>query len=420
MQQDPGSIGTNASASWIGGEAVMNRSELPRSSGQWNARRLIIVGGVVLVAASAIFAAIYYGKGSAASSDASNGSLGAIPLVSARAPGLTAVSTTIEFTGAVYARYDMPIGTEGETGHISAIHVEAGDHVHAGQLLATLDESILRPQVARLQASLDEARANSALADAEYARAEGVKAAGALSAEDIEKRKAAAVTAAAEVKVAAAQLAEYQARLSHTEIRAPADGIILTRTAEVGQIATPGSTDLFRLARDGEVEMRGLAAEQDLPSLKVGQAASVYLSGIERSFPGKVRLLGAIIDPNTRLGEVRITLQPDSQLRPGAFSRAEVLVGRGERPVLPDTAVLSDEQGTYVYVVDGSSHVQRRSVHVGDTTPQGVVITQGLTGTERVVMTAGGFLRNGEQVNVAGSAAAAPAAGAGAAGTGAG
>ena len=399
-------MGTEAATDWIGGETGANRGELPASSRWWSARKLVISGVALLVGALAIVAAVYYTQ-SSSTTDTANGSLGAIPLVTARVPGLTAVSTTIEFTGAIFARYDMPIGTEGETGRITAIHVEAGDHVHAGQLLATLDPSVLRPQVERLQASLDEARANSALADAEYARAEGVQAAGALSAEDIQKRKATAITSAAEVKVAAAQLAEYQARLAHTQVRAPADGLILTRTAEVGQIATPGSTDLFRLARDGEVEMRGLAAEQDLPSLKVGQAASVYLTGIERSFPGKVRLLGAVIDPQTRLGEVRISLPPDPALRPGAFSRAEVLVGRGERPVLPDTAVLSDEQGTYVYVVDGSSHVQRRAVHVGETTAQGVVITAGLTGTERVVMTAGGFLRNGEQVNVAGAAAAA-------------
>ncbi|MEJ0007333.1 MAG: HlyD family efflux transporter periplasmic adaptor subunit [Steroidobacteraceae bacterium] len=110
-----------------------------------------------------------------------------------------------------------------------------------------------------------------------------MEAAGALSKEDIEKRRAAAVTADALVKVAAAQLAEYQARLAHAQVRAPADGVVLTRSAEVGQIVTPGGNAMFRLARGSEVEMRALVAEQDLPSLRVAQSANIYLTGVEKT-----------------------------------------------------------------------------------------------------------------------------------------
>ncbi|MEJ0007334.1 MAG: hypothetical protein WDM77_13450 [Steroidobacteraceae bacterium] len=120
---------------------------------------------------------------------------------------------------------------------------------------------------------------------------------------------------------------------------------------------------------------------------------------MKKPFVGKVRLLGAVIDPQTRLGEVRITLQPDPQLRPGAFARGEVVVGKGERPVLPQTAVLSDEKGTYVLVVNANHRVDRRDVHVSDTNSHGLVISAGLTGQEQVIMTAAGFLRLGERVN---------------------
>src|ERR1700679_229074 len=88
-------------------------------------------------------------------------------------------------------------------------------------------------------------------------------------------RRPAAVTAAAKVKVAAALLAEAQARLARAVVRAPTDGIILTRNVEVGQTATPGGEALFRLSENGEVELRGQVAEQDLPLLKVGQAVNV-------------------------------------------------------------------------------------------------------------------------------------------------
>ena len=246
-------------------------------------------------------------------------------------------------------------------------------------------------QVNRLAASLEQAKAQAALSAAEYKRAQGVEAAGALSAEDIEKRRATSVTDAANVKVVAAQLAEAEARLARTRLSAPVDGTVLTRSAEVGQIAAPGGPTLFRVASGGEVEMRGQIAEQDLARVKVGQPATVYLTGITQPFSGAVRLLGAVIDPATRLGDIRITLKPDPALRPGAFARAEVTVDKAQRPVLPQTAVLADSNGSYVLIVNEANKVERHAVHVSGVTDAGAVISDGLTGKERVVATAGGL-----------------------------
>jgi HlyD family secretion protein len=323
-----------------------------------------------------------------------------VPLVTVMAPVVKEVTASVSFTGAIAARYDMPIANEGDTARIVGVYVEAGDHVRKGQLLAKLDDSVMIPQVNRLAASLEYARATADLSAAEYKRALGVQAAGALSAEDIEKRRATAVTDAANVKVAAAQLAEAQARLGRTRVTAPIAGTVLTRHAEVGQIANPGGDALFRVASGGEVEMRGQIAEQDLAQVKVGQPATVYLTGLARPFQGHVRLLGAVIDPLTRLGDIRIALEPDPALRPGAFARAEVTIAKARRPVLPNTAVFSDDNGSYVFVVDAEGHATRRAVRVADTSADGVVIASGLTGNERVVRTAGGFLREGEAVNV--------------------
>jgi HlyD family secretion protein len=272
--------------------------------------------------------------------------------------------------------------------------------VRRGQVLATLDTSVLRPQVARLAASLAEARAQAELSEAEYKRALGVQASGALSAEEIERRRAASVTAAAQVEVAAAQLAEARARLYRTELRAPDDGLVLTRSAEVGQFPTPGGEPLFRLSRGNEVEVRAQLAEQDLPRVAVGQPVVVRLTGIADAFKGRVRLIGPVIDPVTRLGWMRVALEPHPQLRPGAFARGEVAVGDARRAVLPQTAGLSDSNGTYVMIVGADGKVARRSVTVVDTIPQGVVIGTGLRGDERIVATAAAFLREGEAVKV--------------------
>ena len=98
--------------------------------------------------------------------------------------------------------------------------------------------------------------------------------------------------------------------------------------------------------------------------MKVGQAVNVRLTGKSKVYPGRVRLLGAVIDPQTRLGMVRVSLAPDPNLRPGAFARAEVTVSNAQRIVLPQTAVLTDDKGSYVLVVDSDDKIERRPVHV--------------------------------------------------------
>jgi RND family efflux transporter MFP subunit len=321
-----------------------------------------------------------------------------VPTVSVTQVGISSMPTTVSIIGTIAARYDMPIGVEGDGGRVAAIYVEAGDHVKRGQVLARLNVSVLLPQVANLEAALEQARAEAELAAAEYRRAQAVGASGALSAEETERRRSSAVTAAAKVKVAAAQLAEAQARLARAEVRAPSDGIILTRNVEVGQTATAGGEALFRLSEGGEVELRGQVAEQDLPLLKVGQTVSVQLTGGTHLYEGTVRLLPAVIDPQTRLGMARVALRPDPNLRPGAFARAEVTVSNAERAILPQTAVLSDEKGTYVLIVNADNKVERRAVRVSGIVQNGVGIAEGVAPKDQVVATAGPFLQEGELV----------------------
>jgi len=324
-----------------------------------------------------------------------------VPTVTVVSPSASTAPTTVSIIGTIAARYDIPIGVEGDGGRVSAIYVEAGDHVKSGQLLARLSSSVLQPQVGSLAASLEQARAEAELAKAEYERAVAVGVAGALSAEETERRRSTAVTAAAKVKVAAAQLAEAQARLDRAEIRAPADGVILTRTVELGQTVAAGGPALFRLAKGDEVELRGEVSEQDLPLLKLGQPATVNLTGAAQSYTGRVRLLGAVIDPQTRLGMVRIALNPDPNLRPGAFARADVTISNAARAILPQTAVLTDEKGSYVLIVDAEGVVERRDVRVSGIVANGVTIASGLAGSERVVANAGAFLEPGEIVRPA-------------------
>lgn len=366
-----------------------------------NTRRKWMLGAAVAAVVIAVAAAVWMSKASSPKAMAPLASRASIPLVSVVTPGIQPVSTQVTFTGTIEARHQLPIGNSGDTGRIVAVYVQVGDHVRRGQLLAKIDDSVLAPQVAQLTAALDQARAQAALSAAEYRRGVAVGPAGGLSAQDIEKLQATSTMDAANIKVVAAQLAVMRAKLALTRIVAPVDGIVLSRNAEVGQIAGAGGSALFALEDAGQVEMIGQVAEQDMADLKVGQTASVYLIGNPHPFAGRIWLLGAVIDPQSRLGEVRIALTPNPALRPGAFARSSVTLERAERPVLPQTAVMADSAGSYVYVVGRNGEVQRRTVQVGSVIPAGVVIEDGLSGRERVVSMDGGFLHGGEKVSIA-------------------
>lgn len=387
-------------------QPVMTDPETPGAGGgRWRTPTLI-GGGVLAVALVGWLILRPHGAAQAATTE-KNGSV--TPLITVVVPQLGPVPTTVSVTGQISARNDVPIGVEGDEGRIAAVLAEPGDRVHKGQVLARLNPVTAQTQVDSAAASLDELKATAAVAEAEWARTQ--RARDSFSVEEAERRRTSAVTAEAKVKAAEAQLADAQNRMAHTTVLAPEDGIVLTRTAEVGQVAVPGTTILFRLARNGEIELRGQVAEQEMPLLKVGQVAEVRLDGIAHPFAGKVWQIGAIIDPTTRQGMVRIALPAaDQNLRPGAFARADIQSGTTLGAIVPQTAVLSDEQGNYAMVVNAQQKIERRAVTVAGTRSEGLLVSAGLSNTDQVVAIAGAFLRIGEQVVVAQPVPMAPAA----------
>jgi hypothetical protein len=94
----------------------------------------------------------------------------------------------------------------------------------------------------------------------------------------------------------------------------------------------------------------------------------------------------------------RVSLAPDPNLRPGAFARADVTVSNADRAVLPQTAVLTDDKGSYVLIVNAQHRIERRTVHVSGILQNGVTIADGIGGKDQVVATAGAFLQEGELV----------------------
>jgi len=372
-------------------------------------RRRNIIIAAVAVAVLLLGAFLMFGSGKEdAAGEGANaaGGRGQIPTVSVIVPGRSQVARVVTASGALAARRDQPVGVAGEGGMVRAVLVDAGSWVSQGQVLATIDRSVQAQTAAQLAAQVQAARADAALAQNEFERSEALVGRGFVSKADLDRKRAARDAAVARVRVAQAQLGATRAQIGRLDIRAPTSGLILSRSIEVGQVVGPGAGALFRLAKGGEMEMKAQMSQQDLAFVKAGMPASVTPIGSDRSFSGSVWQVAPVIDPTSRQGEVRIAIPYDPAIRPGGFAEAKIAAGATTAPLLPQSAVLSDEKGNYVYIINGKNEVERRDIKIGNVDDQGVTIAQGLSGQESVVLSAGPFLNPGQKVSPRRQAAA--------------
>lgn len=364
--------------------------------GDRRGRRLIwVVAGAALALMVGLWFLMHRG-GDPMAADAAAASQA--PVVSVITPGRATITERINATGVLAARREMPVGVVGEGGAVTRVLVEPGQWVRAGQALAVIDSSVQNQQAASLAAQIGVANANARLAQSNLDRSLKLVARGFVSKADVDRLTSTRDAAAAQVAVARAQLAESRARNRRLGIVAPADGLVLSRSVEPGQVVGNGSGVLFRIAKDGQFEMLARLSEDDLARIRVGAPATVTPVGAASAFTGQVWQISPVIDPQTRLGQARIALNYAPQLRPGGFANATLGGGATVAPRLPESAVLSDNQGAYVYVVGADNKVQRHGVTTGALTGDGIAIVSGLNGAERVVVRAGAFLTGGELV----------------------
>jgi HlyD family secretion protein len=364
-------------------------------------RRWLMIGAVVILAIVAIGVAMMMNRSATKAKDAqaAAASAGQVPSVTVVVPGRSEVGRTVTASGPLAAHRDQPVGIAGQGGRVISVAVDAGSWVRAGQTLAVVDRSVQAQLAAQLAAQVEAARANAALAQSNYERAIALQGRGFVSKAEIDSKRATRDAANAQVRVAQAQLAGTRAEIGRLNVVAPKAGLVLARNVEVGQIVSPGSGALFRLAEGGQMEMQAQLAQQDLVFVHVGMPVSVTPVGSDRSYPGTVWQVAPVIDPQSRLGMVRIALPYNPTIRPGGFAEAKITAGATTAPLLPQSAVLSDEKGNYVYIVNAKNEVERRDIKIGSVDESGVTIVAGLSGNEAVVLSAGPFLNPGQKIN---------------------
>jgi HlyD family secretion protein len=335
------------------------------------------------------------------------------------------IAQTLVVTGTLVARDEILVGAQIDGLRLDEYLVDIGDKVEKGQVLARLDRDMLDVQLAQNASSVAKAEAaiaqvNAAIAEAEASRvdaeaalkrAETLKKTGDVTLEIAQTRETAMRVADARLRaqnenlkvaqaertLAEAQKREIELRLARAEVRAPAAGIVASRTARVGQIVGMTGEPLFRLVRGGEVELEAQATEGRLHSVAPGQSVRVEVAGVEQPVEGRVRLVSPVIDPQNRLGIVKVSLPADRGLRPGLFARGAIETARREGVTAPHSAVLYGAAGARVQVVENDVVVER-PVTTGLQDERGVEIVNGLKPGDKVVARAGGFLREGDRI----------------------
>jgi len=327
-------------------------------------------------------------------------------------------------SGTLAAREEAQVAAQIDGLTIVEIDAEEGDSVAAGQILARLDRSQLDAQlaqndaattradaaIAQAKSAIEQAQAQVSWTESDYDRAvklgPQVMAAAAIEQRETAMRTARAQFASAQNALAVAEAdrksrdgerRELTVKLAQTDVKAPVSGVVSRRTARRGAAVGGAGEPLFRIIKDGAIDLEAEAPEQALPRLAVGMNAELALPGVADKVAGTVRLIGAEVDKASRTGKVRVALDPGARAHIGGFASAEITLTRSQGVGVPASAVARDATGARALVVrDGV--VEQRKVTVGVAEGDALEIAGGVHAGEMVVARAAAFLRPGDRV----------------------
>ena len=307
------------------------------------------------------------------------------------------IAGALAASGDLTAREEAAVLPEVNGYRVARVLADVGDYVRAGQTLVQLDPTLISSQVAQAEALAAQAEANALQAEDQANRVRDLDGQGVLSQEQIEQRRLQARAVRAQARAQAASLRDLRTRSGKLAVTAPVAGLILEKNVRPGDLSSGGATPWFRMARDGQVELSADLSEDDLTRIRVGQSATVTLpSGA--TVQGQVRLISPQIDPQTRLGQVRILLPVRSDIRVGGFARAVFADASGQALAVPETAIRYDADGASLMVVGSNNRVKRVMIQAGQRGSGLVQIIKGPPAGSRVVANAAALMLDGDLV----------------------
>jgi HlyD family secretion protein len=307
------------------------------------------------------------------------------------------MAQSLAASGLLIPREEAAVAAEVGGYLVDKVLVEEGARVSAGQELARLDPGLLLARIDQAKAGVAQAVALAEQARGEADRVKTFDARGVMSIEQVAAREFQAKTAEAAVAVARAQLEDLLSQERRLVVRAPVAGIVLERMVRPGDVASL-SEPMFRLARDGLLELDAEVPEDVLAGIAPGESATVSLPSGD-TIEGSVRLISPRIDPLTKLGRVRVSLAPHPQLRAGGYARATF--SRTGKPVaaVEEKAVQWEASGPRLITIDDNDLAHPVLVRIGVRDAGYVALEQGPPVGTRVALGSGVALLDGDRVN---------------------
>jgi HlyD family secretion protein len=268
--------------------------------------------------------------------------------------------------------------------------------VKRGQVLAVFSSETIAADLAVVQASVVEAEASLAEAKSNAARARQIQDTGALSQQQIQQLLTGEQTAAARLQAIRAQLKVQQLRVKNTQVAAPDDGVISTRSATVGAVVGSGQ-ELFRLIRKGRLEWRAEVPSSELTLINPGMGVELQVAGA--TVLGKVRVIGPSVDAQTRNGLVYVDLPANTSVKNGMFATGNFDLGSAQVLSVPQQSLVVRDGFTYLFYLTGD-RVTAQKVKTGKREGDRIEVVEGLKPEMQIVATGAAFLNNGDLVKV--------------------
>lgn len=309
----------------------------------------------------------------------------------------------IEAGGDIQPWHESQVSAEVGGLRLASVHVDLGDTVKKGQVLARLDAATVETDLDVANAHLAEVEALQSQAMATLERANRLVSSGGVSQQELTLYETQKQTAKARVDAARAQVKRQQLKLAFATIVAPDDGVISSCSASEGAFVQAGS-ELFRLIRQGRLEWRAEVKGETLLKLSAGQDVTVK-SPLGPEVVGRIRQVSPTIDVATRKGLIYVDLPEGTDFKAGLNVSGAISMGKRKALIVPASAVLRQDGKEQVFQLDADNRIQAVDVTTGRSKDGWIEITDGLEERSEVVARDLGLLKEGELVKVQGKAA---------------
>lgn len=293
----------------------------------------------------------------------------------------------LKFTGDIQAIQQANIFSK-VNGTLERVFVNMGSEAANGQLLALIDTTELSHQ-------MQESEATYANTDLTFERAKTLSERNLISKQELDNAEAA-------MKVAKANYEVARTRRDYAFITAPFRGIVTKRFLDPGASISANNISIFTLMDLDAVKVIVNVLERDISIVTVGTEAVITVDAFPGAqFRGRVARLSQAVDLSTRTMAVEIDIpNPGHRLKPGMFASVALAIREHKDAiVVPTQAILSDERGSYVFALNGTT-ARRIPVTTGYEQSGKMEILAGLDGSERIVVTGQQFARDGMEVTI--------------------